>query len=137
VLFHESKQDPEAEGLQKRIRDAELLKAEEEAAIRSLDRQRKQREEAESERSLVRVDVVSSLLAEALGELRRLIDDVPFVVSRQVPAEVLPYVYVDETHVKELSRLSPLQRALLKVTEGYQRWLDRIPEDVFQLDEES
>ena len=92
-----------------------------------------ERAESEAEKQLVRVTVVQSLLCEALGELRRLIDDVPYVMSQQVPDEFKPFVWVDEAGVTEISKLSPLQRVLLKVTEGYQRWLERIPEDVFEL----
>jgi phage terminase Nu1 subunit (DNA packaging protein) len=133
-LFHDNKNDDD--GFAQRTRLAELAKVEEEAAIKRLDRQKRERVEAEAEGSLVRVEVVQSLLSEALGELRRLVDDVPFVMSQQVPAEVLPFVYVDETDVKEVSKLSPLQRSLLKVTESYQRWLDRVPEEVFEVDQE-
>ena len=133
-MFHEDKADDE--GFALRRQSAELAKVEEEAAIKRLDRQKRERVEAEAEGSLVRVEVVQSLLSEALGELRRLIDDVPFVMSQQVPAEVLPFVYVDETTIKEVSKLSPLQRSLLKVTESYQRWLDRVPEEVFEVDQE-
>lgn len=135
VEYHQEKADDDG-GRAKRMADAEVVRAEEEARIKALDRQKKERVEAEAERTLVHVDVVQTLLSEALGELRRMIDDVPFVMSRQVPADVLPFVYVDEANVKEVSKLSPLQRALLKVTEGYQRWLERIPEDVFAVDAE-
>lgn len=135
VEFHAEKVEDDG-GRAKRIADAEVVRAEEEARIKALDRAKKERVEAEAEGSLVNVDVVRTLLSEALGELRRLIDDVPFAMSRQVPAEVLPYVYVDEEEVKEVSKLSPLQRQMLKVTETYERWLERIPEDVFALEEE-
>jgi hypothetical protein len=133
-MFHDDKGDDE--GFAQRRQSAELAKVEEEAAIKRLDRQKRERVEAEAEGSLVRVEVVQSLLSEALGELRRLIDDVPFVMSQQVPAEVLPFVFVDETTIKEVSKLSPLQRSLLKVTESYQRWLDRVPEEVFEVDQD-
>jgi hypothetical protein len=73
------------------------------------------------------------LLAESLGELSRLVDDVPYVMSQQVPPEVLPFVYVDESLVKELSKLAPLQRVMIKVRETFQRWLDRVPEEVFDV----
>jgi hypothetical protein len=133
-MWHDNKADDS--DFVNRKQAAELQKIEEEAANKKLDRQKKERAEAIAEGSLVNVDTVQSLLSEALGELRRLIDDVPYVMSTQVPAEVLPYVYVDETQVKEVSKLSPLQRVLLKVTEGYQRWLDRVPEEVFEVDSE-
>jgi hypothetical protein len=133
-MWHDSKADDS--DFVNRKQAAELQKIEEEAANKKLDRQKKERAEAIAEGSLVNVDTVQSLLSEALGELRRLIDDVPYVMSTQVPAEVLPYVYVNETQVKEVSKLSPLQRVLLKVTEGYQRWLDRVPEEVFEVDSE-
>ena len=132
--YHEDKVDDNGSG--KRRQDAELSKVEEEALIKRLDRQRKERVESEASGDLVRVEVVRSLLSEALGELRRLIDDVPFVMSQQVPPEVMPYVFVDDLMVKEISKLSPLQRVLLKVTESYQRWLDRVPEEVFEVDVE-
>jgi hypothetical protein len=133
-MFHDNKGDDE--GFAQRRQSAELAKVEEEAAIKRLDRQKRERVEAEAEGSLVRVEVVQSLLSEALGELRRLIDDVPFVMSQQVPADVLPFVFVDETTIKEVSKLSPLQRSLLKVTESYQRWLDRVPEEVFEVEQD-
>lgn len=129
--YHEDKVDDGSALL--RRQDAELKKVEEEAAIKRLDRQRKERVEAEAAGQLVRAEVVKSLLAESLGELSRLIDDVPYVMSQQVPPEVLPFVYVDETLVKELSKLAPLQRVMIKVRETYQRWLDRVPEEVFDV----
>ena len=127
--YHEDKVDDGSALL--RRQDAELKKVEEEAAIKRLDRQRKERVEAEAAGQLVRVEVVKSLLAESLGELSRLVDDVPYVMSQQVPPEVLPFVYVDESLVKELSKLAPLQRVMIKVRETFQRWLDRVPEEVF------
>ena len=133
-MWHDNKADDS--DFVNRKQAAELQKIEEEAANKKLDRQKKERAEAIAEGSLVNVDTVQSLLSEALGELRRLIDDVPYVMSTQVPAEVLPYVWVDESQVKEVSKLSALQRVLLKVTEGYQRWLDRVPEEVFEVDAE-
>jgi hypothetical protein len=116
-----------------RRQDAELKKVEEEATIKRLDRQKRERVEAEAAGQLVRVEVVKSLLAESLGELSRLVDDVPYVMSQQVPPEVLPFVYVDESLVKELSKLAPLQRVMIKVRETFQRWLDRVPEEVFDV----
>jgi hypothetical protein len=127
--YHEDRIDDNSGLLRKQ--EAELQKVEEEAQIKRLDRQKRERVEAEAAGLLVRVEVVQSLLSEANGELRRLLDDVPFVMSQQVPPEVLPLVYVDESTVDEISKLSLLQRVLLKVTEGYQRWLDRVPEEVF------
>lgn len=127
--YHEDRVVDNAGSVRKQ--EAELQKLEEEAQIKRLDRQKRERVEAETAGLLVRVEVVQSLLSEALGELRRLIDDVPFSMSQQVPPEVLPFVFVDETTVQEISRLSVLQRLLLRVTESYQRWLDRVPEEVF------
>jgi hypothetical protein len=130
--YHEAKAD-DGES-RRRMEAAELQRAEEEAAIKRLDRQKRERVEQESAGQLVRVDVVQSLLCEANGELRRLIDDVPYTMSTQVPPEVVPWVYVNDALVVEVSKLSLLQRVLLKVTESYQRWLDRVPEEVFEVD---
>jgi len=133
-LWHEDKNDDD--GIAVRRQSAELQKLEEEAANKRLDRVKKERAEAIAEGSLVRSEVVRSLLSEALGELRRLIDDVPFVMSQQVPPEFLPLIFVDDSEVKEVSKLAPLQRVLLKVTESYQRWLERVPEEVFEVDQD-
>lgn len=132
--YHEDRVDDGSAIL--RRQEAELQKVEEEAQIKRLDRVRKERVEAEAAKLLVRVEVVQSLISEALGELRRLIDDVPFVMSQQVPPDVLPYVWVDDSGVNEVSKLAPLQRVLLKVTENFQRWLDRVPEEVFDVNED-
>lgn len=127
--------DASARELSRRTAAAKIAELEETAQIKALERQKRERVEAQEAGQLVRVDVVQSLLVEALAELRRAVDDVPYVFSQQVPAELRHLVWVEESGVRELSRLAPLQRIILKVVEDYQRWLDRVPEEVFDLTE--
>ena len=123
--------------LQKRTAAAKISELEETAQIKALERQKRERIEAQEAGQLVRVDVVQSLLAEALGELRRQLDDVPYNFAQQCPPEFQSLVWVEELFAQqELSKLAPLQRIMLKVVEDYQRWLDRVPEEVFELSTE-
>jgi len=116
-----------------RMQAAELLEAEEAARVKQLDRRKRERLEELAARELVRVEVVRSLLREALGELRRLLDDLPWLFSRQVDPAFAEECYTLEVGKAErVSDLAPLQRAVMKVVEGYQRWLDRIPTEVFE-----
>jgi len=116
-----------------RMQAAALLEAEEAARVKQLDRQKRERLEQQAAGELVRVEVVRSLLREALGELRRGLDDLPWVFSRQVSPEFADQCYTVEIgKAQAVSDLAPLQRAVMKVVEQYQRYLDRIPAEVFE-----
>ncbi len=123
--------------LQKRTAAAKIAELEEVAQIKALERQKRERIEAQESLELVRVAIVQTLLTEALGELRRAIDDVPYVFSQQVPPELQVLVYREVPEGSPIADLAPLQRIVLKVVEDYQRWLDRVPDEVFQLTEDA
>ena len=116
-----------------RMQAAALLEAEEAARVKQLDRQKRERLEQQAAGDLVRVEVVRSLLREALGELRRVLDDLPWVFSQQVDPELAAQCFtVEVSQAAAVSDLAPLQRAVMKVVEQYQRYLDRVPAEVFE-----
>ena len=133
--YHQESVDTAAaeQELVRRKQIAATTEAEQIAEIKILERVKRERIEAQEEGSLIRVETVRSLLAEALGMLRRSMDDVPYVFSQQVPPEFQALVFtIDEAFAKSVAELAPLQRIVMKVCEDYQRWLDRIPDEVFE-----
>jgi len=116
-----------------RMQAAALLEAEEAARVKQLDRQKRERLEQQAAGELVRVEVVRSLLREALGELRRVLDDLPWVFSQQVDPKFAEQCFsVEVSQAQAVSDLAPLQRAVMKVVEQYQRYLERVPAEVFE-----
>lgn len=115
------------------VRKAEIAEARAKARIAELEVMKRVRVEREKERSLINAEKVKSYHGEMLGEVRRLWLNFCYGLSRGLPPEVVPYVYVDE-HVwkgKDISLAAPAQRAVLKIVDDFQAWLDRISVDIF------
>jgi phage terminase Nu1 subunit (DNA packaging protein) len=127
--YHKPEDDLDLE-IARRKKLAVIEELEESAKVRRLEREKRQRVEAQAARELVSVVVVTSLLSEALSELRSAIDDVPYVFSREVPPEFVPLVFAGD------DQPALLQRLIARVVEDYQRWLDRVPAELFDDDDQ-
>lgn len=115
---------------QQRMNDLEYRAALENAEIKTLERRKRRRIEDREEKLTVGAETVVLFQREALAELRRLQDDLPWVFSRQVPAEFVHWCYTMEPEeAQRLDDLAPLQRAMLKIVESFDRWLNRGGDD--------
>ncbi|MEP3481607.1 MAG: hypothetical protein ABJZ55_20360 [Fuerstiella sp.] len=79
--------------LQRQIAEAEAREAIDSAAIKSLERRKRQRLEAVAEKELVQAEIVVTLFVEALADLRNRLDELPYRFSLQIPEEFQRLVF--------------------------------------------
>ena len=121
--FHHRPADDLDEQIATRKKLAVIEELEETAKVRRLEREKRERVEAQAARELVQVQVVQALLSEALSELRSAIEDLPHVFFAELPPEL-------QQHQSRLRSL------IDQACDNYQRWLDRVPSELFADDDE-